>query len=139
MVVLDINRPGSLEQTIHHEIVHLIDNRLTFDAYLRPESNYSEENWAALNPVGFVYAGTYDEMPMHYFNDGYENYFLDIYSRTFAREDRARILEYAMIGADYVFSTPERLAKLDYLSRCIRECFDTTDWPARTPWEMPLN
>ena len=139
VVVLDINRPGSLEQTVYHEVAHLIDNKLSFDAWLRPESNYSEENWAALNPAGFVYAQTYDAMPMNYFNDGYENYFLDIYSRTFAREDRARILEYAMIGADYVFSTPERLAKLDYLSRCIRECFDTTDWPARTPWEMPLN
>lgn len=139
VVVLDVNNPGSLEQTIYHEIAHLIDNRLTFDATLRPESAYTESDWAALNPPGFAYAGTYDAMPMQYFNDGYENYFLDIYSRTFAREDRARILEYAMIGADYAFAAPERQAKLKYLCECIQDCFDVHGWPIVTPWEQPLN
>lgn len=139
VVVLDINNPGSLEQTLYHEIAHLIDNKLTFDADLRAESAYREENWAALNPSGFVYAETYDAVPMQYFNDGHDAYFLDIYSRTYAREDRARILEYAMIGADYVFSTPERQAKLAWLCRCIQDCFDTHGWDVVTPWEQPLN
>jgi len=139
VMVLDVNNPGSLEQTIYHEIAHLIDNKLTFDASLRPESAYSEANWAALNPAGFAYAGTYDAIPMPYFNDGYDSYFLDIYSRTFAREDRARILEYAMIGADYLFTTPERQAKLAYLCACINDCFDVYGWPVQTPWEEPLN
>ena len=139
VVVLDVNNPGSLEQTLYHEIAHLIDNKLTFDATLRPGSAYSEANWAALNPAGFAYAETYDEMPMAYFNDGYDAYFLDIYSRTFAREDRARILEYAMTGADYLFAAPERQAKLAYLCTCIQDCFDTHGWPVHTPWEEPLN
>ena len=139
VLVVDITRAGSLEQTIYHEIVHLIDNKMTFDANLRGDSPYSEEAWAALNPEGFEYANTTSEMPMSYFSDGYESWFVDLYSRTFAREDRARILEYAMIGSDWTFSSaPKRLAKLEYLCACIRDSFDTTGWPEQTVWEETL-
>ncbi len=138
-LVVDITRAGSLEQTIYHEIVHLIDNKLTFDANLREGALYSEEAWAALNPEGFTYAETTSEMPMSYFTDGYEGWFVDLYSRTFAREDRARILEYAMVSSDWTFSSaPRRLAKLEYLCACIRDSFDTTGWPEQTIWEATL-
>ncbi len=139
VLVVDITRAGSIEQTIYHEIVHLIDNKLTFDANLREDALYSEDVWSTLNPEGFVYADTTSEMPMSYFTDGYENWFVDLYSRTFAREDRARILEYAMVGSDWTFSSaPKRLAKLEYLCACIRDAFDTSGWPEQTIWEATL-
>ena len=32
-----------------------------------------------------------------------------------------------------------KLRKLEYLCRCIRDCFDTTGWPETTVWEQVLN
>lgn len=139
VLVVDITRPGSLKQTLYHEMTHLIDHKLAFDAGLREDAVYSEEGWNALNPEGFVYPDTYDELPMEIFTDGYESWFIDTYSRTYAKEDRARIMEYAMMGNEWAFSaSPGRMAKLEYLCRCIRDCFDTTGWPEQTQWEMTL-
>lgn len=139
IVVVDINRPGSLEQTLHHEIGHMIDNKLSFDAGIRIGALYSEEGWSALNPSGFAYAESYTELPVDIFSQGLESYFIDVYSRTFAREDRATIFEHAMAGADWAFSgSEERSAKLDYFCRCIREAFNTELWPETTVWEATL-
>ncbi len=139
VVAINIARPGSLEQTLHHEIAHLIDNKLTFDARIREDSIYSDESWEALNPENFKYANSYINLPMEFYNDGYENWFLELYSRTFIREDRATIMEYAMAGLNWAFSTPERTAKLDYWCTCIRDTFNTDGWPDTTPWEQPLS
>ena len=128
VIALDIARPGQLKQVFFHELGHAIDNKLAFDAKLREDALYNEQAWMALNPEGFVYAETYDEMPMSYFSDGYEAWFLDLYSRTFAREDRARVLEYTFLGSDWIFGTAQRQAKRDYLLQCMADCFDTTGW-----------
>lgn len=140
LLVVDITRPGSLKQTLYHEMTHLIDNKLAFDAKLREDALYSEEVWDALNPAGFTYPETYDQLPEEIYTDGYESWFIDIYSRTYAKEDRARIMEHAMMGNGWAFSaSPGRWAKLEYLCRCIRDCFNTTGWPERTQWEKTLN
>jgi len=137
---VDISQPGGIEQTMHHEIMHLINGKLEFDASMREDALYSEEAWSALNPEGFTYLETYDEVPDSVYSDGYDLYFVDIYSRTFAKEDRARIMEYGMINADWMFiACEERTAKLQYLSDCIRDAFDTTGWPERTVWEQTID
>ena len=100
---------------------------------------YSEEGWAALNPKGFQYCQSYTDVPDSYYYDGNEDYFIDIYSRTFPSEDRARVMEYAMIGAEFCFDTyPGLVEKLRYYSECIRDGFDTTGWPEVTKWEEML-
>lgn len=138
-VVLDITQPGSVAQTLHHEIFHLIDNKLTFDAGIRADALYSEEGWNALNPDGFVYAESYHDLPMDFYQSGYEAWFAELYSRTYAREDRATIFEHAMVRADWIFSgSSERWAKLEYLCRIIRDCFDSAGWPEQTVWEQTL-
>ena len=80
-------------------------------------------------------------VPDDIYADGYDSYFIDTYSRTFPTEDRARVMEYAMIGWDWMFSedgsAPLR-EKLRYYADCIRDCFDTAGWPAVTRWEQPL-
>ena len=140
VVVLDVARPGSVAQTLCHELMHVLEGKLKFHAWLQENAVYDEEMWLTLNPEGFVYAETYDEMPMSYFTDGYESWFVDLYSRTYAKEDRARILEHAMMGNAWVFSgSPQRMAKLEYLCRCIRDAFDTTGWPDQTVWEEVLS
>ena len=139
VIVMDITLVGSMEQTLHHELFHLIDNKLTFDAGIRGESDYSEEKWMSLNPEGFEYAWDSSELPEEIFNEEYDVWFVELYSRTFPREDRATIMEYAMVGAEWMFvAAPQRQAKLEYLSECIRDAFDTTGWPEKTVWEDAL-
>lgn len=140
VIVVNIAAPGSITQTMHHEIMHVIDNKLSFAARLREDALYSEAGWTALNPTGFAYADDYNDLPADFYNDGYDMWFTELYSRTFAKEDRATIMEYAMVGSDWMFTAaPGRLAKLDYLCRCIRDAFDTTGWPAYTVWEYTLS
>ncbi len=139
IVVVDITDSYSLEASLHHEIMHLIDNKLMFDATLRAEAVYSEDYWCSLNPEGFAYAESYNNIPDVFYNDGYDSWFIDIYARTFSKEDRARIMEYAMAGYDDMYiGCPERCAKLEYICRCIRDAFDTTGWPEKTVWEEVL-
>ncbi len=139
VIVVDITTPGSMEQTLHHEIMHVIDNKLAFDASIREDALYSEEAWSEFNPAGFVYPETRLNLPDDIYNDGYESYFIDIYSRTFATEDRARIMEYAMVEADWAFSGSQgRYEKLEFLCDCIRDAFDTEGWPEQTLWEQTL-
>lgn len=140
IVVVDITMAGSIEQTLHHEIMHIIDNKLRFDANLRDGALYSEEMWNTYNPEGFTYVEDKFHLPESVYSDGYESYFIDIYSRTTANEDRARIMEYAMVEADWAFSNADgRFEKLEYLCECIRDAFDTEGWPTQTVWEKTLN
>ena len=138
LIVLDIG--ASVESSLYHEIFHLIDDKLTFDAQLRPESNYSEEEWAKLNPDGFEYANQLYNLPDSFYDGKYEEWFTGYYARTNSKEDRATIMEDAMAGyRDMFILAPHRQAKLEYLSNCMRDTFDTTGWPEVTVWEDTLN
>lgn len=125
--------------TYFHEFTHILDKRLAWDANLREGAIFSEESWSALQPEGFQYAMSYTDMPdsvRQYINSGY---FLWEYSCTFPTEDRATMMEAAMTAAVYEFDTrPGLCTKLAYYSECIRDCMDTTGWPAVTVWESML-
>jgi len=127
------------ESTVYHEVSHVIDKRLAWDAYLRDDALFSEEKWLELQPEGFEYACSYTEMPaatQQYSNSGY---FVKDYSRTFPTEDRATIMEAAMSGWDHIFEENVGLhQKLKYYGDCIRDCFDTSGWPEITVWEQAL-
>lgn len=123
----------------YHEVSHIIDKKLQYDAEQGTNTLYSEEGWSALNPEGFQYADSYETAPEY--KEEYFAYFFDDYSLTFATEDRARMLENAMNGNAYYFNTREcagRNAKLEYYCECIRASFDTTGWPETTKWEQAL-
>ncbi|MBQ7931221.1 MAG: hypothetical protein IJ334_09445, partial [Clostridia bacterium] len=142
IVVLDIGQGGYLEQNFHHELSHIIDEKLNFDSLYREDAMYSELDWFAMNPEDFAYTYDYHHLPETIYTDGLDGYFIDIYARTYPSEDRARVFEYAMAGADWIFTgtTQQPLRdKLTYYSACIRDCFDTTGWPDITRWEEPLN
>lgn len=125
-------------ESYFHEFSHITDKRLAWDAALRTDALYSEAGWMALQPSGFYYSYSYDTLPADVHNSDYDGWFVDDYSCTFPTEDRARVMEYAMYGWDYVFENAPLRAKLDYYCRCIRDCFDTTGWPEVTAWEKPL-
>ena len=127
------------DSTIFHEFSHMIDARLRWDADLRENALFSEERWLKLQPEGFEYAYSYEDIPesvTRYYASGY---FAADYACTFPTEDRATLMAAAMTNATYEFDTqPGLRPKMDYYSRCIRDCFDTAGWPAQTAWERIL-
>lgn len=124
-----------LEETMYHEISHIIDKRLEYDGKYRKDASYTEEGWTELNPEGFEYNDSYYGT----LDPQYADYFVDHYACTNATEDRARIMESAMLNDESVFEGKEGLTeKLRYYSEGIRDSFDVTGWPKILPWEAPL-
>lgn len=131
-----------LERTFYHETSHIIDQVLAHDAQYREDALYSEEKWQSLNPDKFTqlnpenggYYGSYEMLPMSYYDESLVPYFASDYGKSFPTEDRATIFEGAMAG-----SLQKSLReKLEYYCECIRDCFDTSGWPNSTTWEETL-
>ena len=124
---------GSLEQTLYHELSHVIDNRVL-------GTTLAYDAWANLNPDDFEYDYSYItnryREDYQYLND--ENAaFIDMYSMSYPKEDRARILEYAMMPGNEVYFESEMLqTKLRTLCTGIREAFSLE--AAAYPWEQYL-
>ena len=139
MVVSDILVTN--EYTYYHEFSHVIDRYLESDSWQREDALYSEDGWSALNPDGFDYTYYYGGDFSWYDYDYHSRWFIDSYATTFPTEDRARVMEYAMMGHSgwYFEGNDGLISKLDYYSRCIRDAFDTTLWPEVTLWEQYLN
>ena len=128
-----------LEQdAVYHEFSHVIDRRLDWDAQIRDDALFSEASWLALQPEGFAYAMSYTEMQeqtLRYANTGY---FVSDYSMTYPTEDRATLIAAAITQSPFLDGNSAMLEKLEYYARCIRDCFDTQDWPEVVAWEIPL-
>lgn len=134
-ILLDISA-AELDKTIHHELWHAIEMKLSTDSFNHPQ-------WYATNPQGFLYYGHYDSGYQNltgwtYAQSGSQCYFVDAYARINSREDRARLMEYVMAtdASDLLNSSALR-QKLQIMSKAIRDQFDTTGW--QTPyWERFL-
>lgn len=136
LMVIDITT--SDESTYYHEISHIVDSYLEWDSYNRENALFLEERWIDLNPAWFD-GYTYDySWEQDILADGW---FVDSYSTISPTEDRARVMEYAMLPYQWSLFTDNYglRQKLDYYSRCIRDAFDTTGWPEVLPWEEPLH
>lgn len=138
-VVLDIYTIS--RNNVYHEVTHMTDSRLAWDASLREDALFSEDAWNALLPEGFSYAQTYQDLTdsdiWAYVNSGY---FVNDYACRYATEDRATMVEMAMMENDFVFAqNPHLRDKLAYYSECIRDCFHTDGWQDVTQWEKILN
>lgn len=146
-----------------HELTHAVDYRLLEMQQLL------ESEWNRLNPPSFSYYNAYlDETGKGYRTSGsreytslYEEdenriYFYDPYSRTFAMEDRARLMEKLLENfafstesasqgqtadspaPDRCFFSPHVQAKLRFYFYTLRQAFETTLWPEKTSWETAL-
>ena len=136
-IVLDINTIDMC--SIWHELSHVIDKHLAWDAAYREDALFSEETWLSLQPDGFSYSEDYGVWRTDIQAEWY-SYFVDDYAMINATEDRARTLESAMDRTSLIFTyAPKLLPKLQYYCDCIRDCFDTTLWPETTAWEAPLH
>ena len=137
-ILMVINGYLARPETIYHEFSHVIDRRLGWDAQIRADALYSEEEWLALQPEGFAYARSYTDMPEETLGYLETGYFVTDYSMTYPTEDRATLFAEAMAQGHLLESSPGLQAKMDYYARCIRDCFDTEGWPEVTAWEQIL-
>ena len=126
-------------QSLCHEISHLTDAYLAWDAINREDALFSEQTWLALQPEGFYYAMSYTNIPDELYSFAETDYFGHWYMTTYPTEDRAMLMEAAMLNNTQNFASGSgRRAKLQYYAECIRDCFDTTGWPEVAPWEQVL-
>ena len=133
-------RQENLFRNAWHEMSHIIDSRVltVCRAY---------DSWNSLNPEGFQYNyAAVTDLPIEdrRWTVGPNRAFLDLYSMTYPREDRARIMEFAVEeGFAASFESEIMQKKLRTLCLGIRQAFDLQDSPEIFPWEQylktPLN
>lgn len=127
------------EETVYHEIAHIISARLEWDSLIREDALYSEDAWMALQPEGFNYALVYSNIPTEYQLYIDAGYFINEYSMSFSTEDRSEVMAKAMSLEHWLFEHGTgRREKLQFYADCIRDCFDTSGWPEVTRWERVL-
>lgn len=126
-LVLDITA-SDLAGTLHHELWHAIEMRISTDAF-------QTSQWNGCNPSGFSYYGKYDsgytELTRWTYTggNGADSYFVDPYARINGREDRARIWEYVMTGKAADLRTAAAIeAKLEIMDTLLRQRFDSDRW-----------
>ena len=141
-IALDIRLAYGLDGIVCHELWHATENHILSCDY----SLFTVDGWAKLNPQGFSYYEGYDytdpdSRHWTYYSGGDEGvYFVDSYSRTFASEDRARIMEFFMTrddDAQELIKSPAIKKKLQHMSSALRSVFDTSGWE-NVRWERFL-
>jgi hypothetical protein len=101
------------------------------------------DKWHTLNPQGFLYDNDYlsnlHRQDTQYL-EGENRYFIDMFSMSFAREDRARIFEYASTpDNEALFSSPAMQSKLKTLCEAVRKAFGLTKYQGELIWEQYLS
>lgn len=124
------------QETFYHELCHVLDT------YVFSNSR-AFDDWEELNPEGVSYDYNYTDYFDHFGDElieGIDRVFIDAYCMTYPKEDRARILQYAMMpyNADY-FTSETMQSKLYQLCYGIREAFGWKKKDVLFPWEQYLN
>lgn len=117
------------QQALYHELYHVMETHLlTESTALDP--------WEELNPAGFVYGSSQQE---DIYLQGQTRAFVDRYSMSALKEDRARVMENAMLpGKEEVFRSEYMQRKLNALCSAIREAYGLKKHPEALPWEQYL-
>ena len=133
VVALPVN--GELEQNLYHQIMHILESRIFAKVT-------TLDKWHTLNPKDFLYDNDYIanlHRPEGPYLDGENRYFIDVFSMSFGKEDRARIFEFAATGGnEALFQSKPMQAKLSTLCEAIRKAFDLTKYQEPLPWEQYL-
>ena len=121
------------EYALYHELSHLMET-----VVLTGSTAY--DRWNNLNPEGFSYDSDYqsNQNISQWLRSGQE-YFIDAYSMSYPKEDRARLFEYAMTsGHEELFRSPHLQNKLKQMCTGIREAFNLEHWTEPLLWEQYL-
>ncbi len=122
------------EQALYHELFHGMETHI-----LSHSSAFDQ--WNALNPQGFLYDYDYAANAIRnsgiYLTDKNRS-FIDTFSMSYPKEDRARVFETAMMpGQESLFTTKAMQKKLAAVCSGIREAYGLTD-TTPYPWEQYL-
>lgn len=124
-----------LEQALYHELFHAMET------HIFSHSNALDQ-WNQLNPAGFSYDldhGTNSQRNSGVYLEGSHRSFVDIYSMSFPKEDRARIFEYAMLpDMDHIFQSKTMQRKLSAICTGIREAYGLKNPEHPLIWERYL-
>ena len=121
------------QQALYHELYHVMDTHILTESV-------ALDQWEALNPGGFSYGGSHG-LPedADIYLQGQTRAFVDSYSMTYPKEDRARILEQAMLpGNADTFRSEYMQRKLTALCQGIRDAYRLKKHPEVLPWEQYL-
>jgi len=125
----------SVERTFYHELCHVLD------AFVYSRTVIFDE-WEKLNPKDVVYDFSYTEYATRTdttYLEGESRAFIDSYSMTYPKEDRARILEYAITKGNEDYFIPEIMQnKLQAFCSGIREAFRWEEDERSFLWEQYL-
>ena len=123
------------ERALYHELYHVMETRLLTDST-------ALDRWDALNPAGFTYDLDYTANQTRQSDEFLQpdsRSFIDTYSMSFPKEDRARIMECAMSpGNEDLFRSPVMQAKLSCLAQAIREAYGLKKSTEVFRWEQYL-
>lgn len=123
------------QRALYHEMYHVMETRLLTDSS-------AFDRWDALNPADFAYDYDYTANAARQANQYLQpetRSFIDRYSMSFPKEDRARILECAMTeGNEALFQSPVMQEKLACVCRAIREAYDLKGPDKSYRWEQYL-
>lgn len=86
-IKLTIKKDGLFERTLHHELFHYIDAYLSVKMY--PDN--VEYSWKNLNPEGYSYGTVISSYTFNMVTNAPGAYFINDYSQTNYREDRATL------------------------------------------------
>jgi len=129
--------PGSdAQQALYHEMFHVLETHLLI-------CSTALDRWNELNPTGFRYDYSYitnKTRDAGIYLRADSRAFVDTYSMSFPKEDKARVMEYAMLpGYEDLFRSPIMQAKLRCLSTGLREAYGLEDSPEAFLWEQYLD
>ena len=123
------------ERALYHELYHVMETRLLTDST-------AFDRWESLNPSGFSYDLDYSANARRQADEYLQpesRAFIDTYSMSFPKEDRARIMECAMqSGNEKLFQSPAMQAKLACLCQAIREAYGLKKSTETFRWEQYL-
>ncbi len=118
------------QQALYHELYHVMETHILTEST-------ALDSWEALNPAGFVYGSEQPEADIYL--QGQTRAFVDRYSMGAVKEDRARVLENAMLPGKYeVFQSEYMQRKLGALCVGIREAYKLKQETQILPWEQYL-
>lgn len=124
-----------MEQALYHELFHVMES------HILGRSN-ALDRWEELNPAGFSYdldLAANSRRNSGVYLEGSHRAFVDTYSMSFPKEDRARIFEYAMLpDMEHLFRSSVMQSKLSAICTGIREAYGLKSTEAPLPWEQYL-
>ena len=120
-------------QSLYHELYHAMETHILTESI-------ALDQWETLNPVGFLYQSDPSRPEdSDIYLQGQTRAFVDSYSMTYPKEDRARILEYAMLpDMEEVFRSEYMQRKLTAICQGIRDAYRLKKLPEILPWEQYL-